>query len=314
MERFVFWLLVGFCHVYSVSLENQIESGDFKNVAAVAEKELNAEIRANDFVLLYLYKDDCSAPSCQTKLRFINNLVEVVRLDVLPELVAVRSNSASLAQKHGIRYLPKLLFFRKSYPITFEGESEWDPEEVTDWLDRNRDRSTTVLSDDDFEHLTQAGTGATTGDWFVMFYRPTCSHLSAVWESAAARLKQRINVAKVDLSSNPQLQARFGNLGNRCPALIYFRLGSMYHYNLKDFDYKSLVSFAEGWFKNVKAEKVPVEPSPFDNFADMVAAQLKGLLSTPMGRLTFIASCVGLLLLIGFLIFCLVDTSKPKLD
>jgi len=41
-----------------------------------------------------------------------------------------------------------------------------------------------------------------------------------------------------------------------------FRLGSMYHYNLKDFDYKSLVSFAEGWFKNVKAEKVPVEPSP----------------------------------------------------
>ena len=34
----------------------------------------------------------------------------------------------------------------------------------------------TVLDDKNFEHLTQAGTGATTGDWFIKFYAPWCGH------------------------------------------------------------------------------------------------------------------------------------------
>jgi hypothetical protein len=29
-----------------------------------------------------------------------------------------------------------------------------------------------ILDDSNFEHLTQASTGATTGDWFVKFYAP----------------------------------------------------------------------------------------------------------------------------------------------
>ena len=29
-----------------------------------------------------------------------------------------------------------------------------------------------VLTDANFEHLSQAATGATTGDWFVEFYAP----------------------------------------------------------------------------------------------------------------------------------------------
>ena len=31
-----------------------------------------------------------------------------------------------------------------------------------------------VLTDDNFEHLTQAATGAPTGDWFVAFKAPWC--------------------------------------------------------------------------------------------------------------------------------------------
>lgn len=31
------------------------------------------------------------------------------------------------------------------------------------------------LNDQNFEHLTQAATGATTGDWFVAFKAPWCA-------------------------------------------------------------------------------------------------------------------------------------------
>lgn len=45
-----------------------------------------------------------------------------------------------------------------------------------------------VLGDDNFEHLTQAGSGATTGDWLVEFYAPWCGHckkLAPIYEKVA---------------------------------------------------------------------------------------------------------------------------------
>ncbi len=43
-----------------------------------------------------------------------------------------------------------------------------NPEELSWWLEENKSGSAQRLTDADFEHLTQASTGATTGDWFVM--------------------------------------------------------------------------------------------------------------------------------------------------
>ena len=40
--------------------------------------------------------------------------------------------------------------------------------EAGSWLEMNKDVSSQVLDNANFEHLTQAATGATTGDWFIM--------------------------------------------------------------------------------------------------------------------------------------------------
>lgn len=45
-----------------------------------------------------------------------------------------------------------------------------------------------VLTEANFEHLTQAASGATTGDWFVKFYAPWCGHcqrLAPAWDELA---------------------------------------------------------------------------------------------------------------------------------
>lgn len=39
---------------------------------------------------------------------------------------------------------------------------------MIDTFVQNQEPGVTHLNDDSFEHLTQAASGATTGDWFVM--------------------------------------------------------------------------------------------------------------------------------------------------
>ena len=66
-----------------------------------------------------------------------------------------------------------------------------------------------------FEHLTQASSGSTTGDWFVEFYAPWCGHckrLMPIWEEIADTLKNEdnsyVNIAKVDVPENRELGNR----------------------------------------------------------------------------------------------------------
>ena len=40
--------------------------------------------------------------------------------------------------------------------------------EAAMWLEENKEVSSQRLDDTNFEHLTQAATGATTGDWYIM--------------------------------------------------------------------------------------------------------------------------------------------------
>lgn len=110
--------------------------------------------------------------------------------------------------------------------------------------------------------------------------------MGARWEAVGAKLKQRINVARVNkYSTGASTARRFGvyevpqfilygieiNLNfikmtfivNSILICDYrFRHGKMYRYLIPKHDVKSFVSFAQDWYKNAHGEKVPVPQSP----------------------------------------------------
>ena len=50
----------------------------------------------------------------------------------------------------------------------------------------------------------------------------------------------------------------------------------MYKYELGKYDVESIISFtSKGWFRNVRGEKVPHEPSWFDDLTDDIVKYLK---------------------------------------
>lgn len=78
---------------------------------------------------------------------------------------------------------PVLVFFRHGVPLLYDGKQlllkrefvfnvlfagPLNDELILHTFTSNREPAVKELTDDNFEHLTQAATGATTGDWFVM--------------------------------------------------------------------------------------------------------------------------------------------------
>lgn len=56
------------------------------------------------------------------------------------------------------------LFYRIC--LVFVGDAEEN--EIYGFLEKNQSPAVKELNDKIFEHMTQAATGATTGDWFIM--------------------------------------------------------------------------------------------------------------------------------------------------
>ncbi|KAL6777801.1 hypothetical protein ACKKBG_A15690 [Auxenochlorella protothecoides x Auxenochlorella symbiontica] len=87
-----------------------------------------------------------------------------------------------------------------------------------------RSHAARVLADGFFEHKTQAATGQTTGTWAVLFYESLPEEPAALGEFEALTqpaLEHQIFLARVDISTNPQLRHRFRAAGS--PAVVLFR-------------------------------------------------------------------------------------------
>lgn len=134
--------------------------------------------------------------------------------------------------------------------------SERMPTDAT--LTRGLESTLRDLDDYSFEGTTQATSGSTTGDWFVMFYMPGCGHCKSampqVEELAARHEDHKVSVARVDCSGNGQWTCRrFAVKG--VPQFILLRVGKQHAY-----DGKRTADVMSEWLQRVDHEGATAIP------------------------------------------------------
>lgn len=135
-----------------------------------------------------------------------------------------------------------------------------------------------ILDTANFEHLTQASTGMTTGDWMVEFYAPWCGHckhLAPVYEEVATALKGEVNVAKVDAAKERSIGSRFEIKG--FPTILFLSHGNVYKFKGPRTK-EGLVEFAKGGYKKMadQAEPIPEPVGPVGELFSVFTRAYKG--------------------------------------
>jgi len=205
---------------------------------------------------------------------------------------------------------PVVVMFRSGLPVVYDGPA--NEEDLLDSLIRFKEPGVQELTDNSFEHLTQAATGATTGDWLVMFFTSSChlcTRLSAALETVACKHRGRSMVARVNKeTTGVKTGKRFELAIDDKPDIILFRLGRMYRYKVEKYDIESLTSFITGFYKNYPAESIPLPLSPFDELVQLCVEYLK---ANP--TIAGACICVPFVLLLAIIfIMCLRSEDESK--
>lgn len=241
------------------------------NLDVMQDDELMNLIRSEKYVVVLF-----AGKYCDTCDKYENELTSL-REDLVDTLNAwvIKVVDSQLTKLYSPQKEPVIVFFRHGIPLLYDGPL--NDELILHTFTTNRDPLTKELTDETFEHLTQAATGATTGDWFVLFYTPDCvdcQRLQARWEAVGAQLKSRMNVARVNRATTGAATARRFDVFE-VPAFLLFRQGKMYRYQIQKYDVASFVSFAQEWYKNVKPERVPHPKTPFDDLTASIANYIR---------------------------------------
>ncbi|XP_044762058.1 thioredoxin domain-containing protein [Coccinella septempunctata] len=242
------------------------------NLEAVKDDELVELIRNEKYLIVLFTQKNCE--ECSNLENELIGLREVLVEEIDAWVVKVENSQMTRLYSPG-SVEPVLVFFRHGIPLLYHGEP--NEEEILQMFTANKEPVSKELTDETFEHLTQAGTGATTGDWFVMFYTSDCiecQRLQAIWEAVGAKIKSRTNIARVNRATTGAATARRFNI-YEVPAFVFFRLGKMYRYNFGELDVDSLVTFAQNSYRHMKHESVPTPKTPFDDLIALIIVYLK---------------------------------------
>ncbi|XP_044259744.1 thioredoxin domain-containing protein isoform X2 [Tribolium madens] len=271
-------------------------------IKSIQDDDLMNLIRSETYVVALFSAKNCEL--CDNFENVLTNLKEEFLKSF--EGPTVKVVNSQLTRLYSPTKEPVLVFFRHGIPLLYNDVPS--EELILHTFLNNKEPVVKELNDETFEHLTQASTGATTGDWFVMFYAPDCvdcHRLQARWETVGAQLKTRMNVARVNKATDgAATAARFGV--SQAPTFILFRQGKMYKYQIQKYDIASFTSFAQEWYKNVTPLRVPSPKTP-DNIVENIVLNLQE--STMIWKICLAATFVGLLLII--LMKCR-KTEKPQ--
>lgn len=104
-----------------------------------------------------------SCPKCEELEVLVSNLVVDFKEQL--DAVTVKAVHSQLVRLYSPIKEPALVFFRHGIPLLYEGALDQDT--VSHHFQEFRDPTVRELTDETFEHLTQATSGSTTGDWFI---------------------------------------------------------------------------------------------------------------------------------------------------
>jgi len=231
------------------------------------------------------------------------------------KLVAVRAELAEAIGAWVVRSDSRLwnldetsvVFVRDSSPLlyTLEHESEDD---MLDYFLANTKPKVKHLTDDNFEHDTQATSGATTGDWLLLFTREGCGEpcqdVLPYVHTVSSLLSDQLTVAVLNREEGqaPTTTRRLGV--TVFPAVILIRKGKMYRLSSGTITTDELKSFALGGYAEADAEDIPPVKS---ELTDTYQAWVDWCRENP-GTLSW--SLLGGAAFIGFVI--LLNRPPPK--
>jgi len=293
------------CYTFSVLLLSQGKA-TANSLEEVDNKELQKLISQEQYVAV-LFSDGNNIELTEE----YESALGAVREDLVDSLnawvVKATKNEEMRKFYNPDKPAPTVVFFRKSKPVVYDGPA--DEEEIHERFMQWREPCQQDLTDTNFEHLTQASSGATTGDWLVHFYRDECEDclkLDARLETVACKHKGRINVARMNKGSTGAITGRRMGVTN-LPSLVFFRLGKLYRYEVEKYDIDSLSSFITGWYKNVQGESIPLPKTPFDDLVQMCVDYMRDY---PL--LVVIMIGIPLFLLLSFIYLMKPESEKPR--
>ncbi|KAG7168363.1 uncharacterized protein LOC121867210 [Homarus americanus] len=283
-----------------------------KGLEVMNEEEVKELIAEEKYVVI-LFSD---SSECTGKCEELEATLELIREDIVEALNAwvVRTHTPAVAQQYGLsgkKTGTGVIFIRNKIPLLYSGPAD-DDEFMLHYIVTNPDSAVHHLSDVNFEHLTQAASGATTGDWLVMFTRAdcdSCTKLQATIEAVAAKMRNQKNVAVVNRDTDGgQTTRRFGV--KTFPSFLLFRQGRLYRYNLPGVDAGALTAFTQEGFRNARTEDIPPPKTPFDDYTEWCADWLRENPSAIHGAA--VVFVVVVLIFIGFSLRKSSSTSKKE--
>jgi thioredoxin-like negative regulator of GroEL len=169
-----------------------------------------------------------------------------------------------------------------------------------------------VLNEASFEHQTQAATGATTGDWFVMFSDESCAYCrqtSPAFEQLALATSGeglQVSVAVVSCSDDDSqwVCKRFGV--RSYPTFALFRRGKMYEYEGKR-DKDSMLAFLTDDLRT--SGRIP--PAEFGVFDKMLSSIMDVQRSDPL--IFYITAALTAITVVLFCVLLCIPAPKVRI-